>query len=82
MGVMCAVFQSMGIFPWSIHAWKRIENTGDSSVASSFSMKGGIPSGPVALKGLKFFISLQTPSFEMVNDSIEGAGGGNATPVG
>ena len=72
---MKALFQSDGKIPCISEAWKKSVKTGASSFESSFKINGGIPSGPVALKGLTLWRSFVTPLTVMSKSAIGGEGG-------
>ena len=64
--------RSFGISPVSTDCWKRLENTGPNSVASSFRTLGW-SSSPKALEGVKPLRSLITPSLETAKSFMKGA---------
>ena len=72
MGTTEADFQSCGKVPCLREASNRSVKAGASSYAKSLRMKGGRPSGPVALNGFRLLGSLWTPLIEKVRLSMSG----------
>ena len=67
-----AFFQSLGMVQESIEDWKMMVRIGAISLANSLKTRGDIPSGPVALLGLRFLSNFSTPSVETIISGIEG----------
>ena len=72
MGVIKASRQSDGTVPASKEDWKMRVSIGANSSAVAMSSLVGIPSGPDALWGFRFFKSLMTPGAVMCIGSMVG----------
>ena len=66
MGETFARSQDEGISPVSKDFWKIIDKAGAISSAATLRIRAGIPSGPVALCGLRSESNLVTPETETV----------------